>query len=106
MAASLNGHIAPNTRHSIFHHPAGVGKLASVRVPDRRVEEIGPVDDDHFIREEGLFSGLSESQLRAVSSASIGGDDRGISLADCLGRYLAGCSAGHRGNRPATEPAS
>ena len=81
LAASLNGNVVRNARKAIFHHPDDTEVLAGVQLPPQRTMEIGPVSGDHFIREEGLFTGLDTDQLRALSppQADL---DRGFSLDD------------------------
>lgn len=81
LAASLHAHVAHNARHSIYHHPDDAAIVASTWIPDKRTREVGPVNDDHFIREEGIFSGLSESQLKALATPDAEGG-RGFTLAD------------------------
>jgi hypothetical protein len=81
LAASLNGHVVLNARKAVFHHPDDAEVLTRVTLPPERTLEIGPANDDHFIREEGLFAGLDEEQLRALSLPH-GDEDRGFSLRD------------------------
>ena len=81
LAASLNGHVILNARKAVFHHPDDAEALAMITLPPERTEEFGPVNDDHFIREEGLFTGLNQEQLRGLSLPP-GDEDRGFSLND------------------------
>lgn len=80
MARSINSHIARNARHSIYHHPDDAHVVAELTLPDRRTREFES-SGDGLIREEGLFAGLSESQLKAFSGIS-GGDGKGFTLSD------------------------
>jgi hypothetical protein len=81
LAASLNGHVVLNARKAVFHHPDDAKVLTKINLPPEQTEEIGPTNDDHFIREEGLFAGLEKEQLRALSHPR-GHEDRSFSLND------------------------
>ncbi len=81
LADVLNAGVGHNARLCLFHHPDDASVVAGLSLAGPREAEMGPPNDDRFIREEGLFSGLDPEQLSALASP-FNGDASGFGLDD------------------------
>ncbi|WNO64658.1 DUF4238 domain-containing protein [Streptomyces sp. AM2-3-1] len=83
IARSINQETAARARRYIYHHPHET-PLQGLYLPNPETRDhplMGNATD--LIREEGLFAGLTDEQLRGLSATSIPGEeDRGMSIDD------------------------
>lgn len=84
LAHAMNAYVAANARKCIFHHPDDAQLASSLVLSEPRPAEIDSGNTDHFVNEEGVYAGISEKNLKAMSQAGTYGEDggSGMSLGD------------------------
>jgi hypothetical protein len=78
-ATQFNQSTAAAARRYVFHHPDDT-PLHGIRLPEPRSYDQGNPGVDRMVREEGLFAGVSEDGLKAMSGMT--DPDEGMSLED------------------------
>lgn len=83
IARSINQETAARARKYVYHHP-GEAPLERLYLPNPETRDRPSISNaEGLIREEGLFSGMSDAAKRALSATSIpGGSDGGMSIDD------------------------
>jgi hypothetical protein len=83
IARSINQETAARARKYVYHHP-GEAPLERLYLPNPETRDRPSISNaEGLIREEGLFSGMSDEARRALSATSIPGEsDRGMSIDD------------------------
>ncbi|MFI6107851.1 DUF4238 domain-containing protein [Streptomyces sp. NPDC051310] len=83
IAKSINQETAARARKYVYHHP-GETPLERLYLPNLETRDRPSISNtEGLIREEGLFSGMTDEARRALSVTSIPGEsDRGMSVDD------------------------
>ncbi|MFE1463938.1 DUF4238 domain-containing protein [Streptomyces nigra] len=83
IARSINQETAARARKYVYHHPDDA-PLEGLYLPNPETRDQPSVSNTTgLIREEGLFAGMTDDQLRALSATSVpSDDDRGMSIED------------------------
>jgi hypothetical protein len=84
LARAMNAYVAANARKCIFHHPDDALLASSLVLPEPQPNEIEFGNTDHFVNEQGVYAGISEEDLQAMSKVSAYDEDAdsGMSLGD------------------------
>ena len=75
LARLLNQGVAAQARTSVFHHPRDAPLLGGLTLPQPEATTWAGFGGDGLIREEGLFAGMSQEQLAAMSKIGGGRSD-------------------------------